>query len=531
MKINLNLEKGYIEKGYWEKITLGESLKQWSTLYSDQIAIIDGQTKITYENFNNEVNRLGAGLKKLGLVKGDKVVLQMPNSVSFIITSFALFRIGVIPVMALPAHRETELRGIFKVSEASAYIIKDKYLGYNYINLARELKKENSNIKNVIVDGQSEEFISLESILNNNANAPIDEEIDFREIAILLLSGGTTGIPKLIPRRHTDYLYVAKTLAEKCSMDEKSIYLAVLPIAHNFPLGCPGIIGTFTVGGTVVICHTPSPDEILPLIEEENVTITGVVPTLAGLCMEFLQLDSKFDLSSLKIIQVGGSVLDAITSKKIMDTFGCTLQQIYGIAEGLICCTRLDDSVEVISTCQGKPISAGDEVHIVDEDGKDVKDGEVGELIVRGPYTILGYYNLPEVNTKSFNKEKYYLTGDKACITPDGNYQILGRIKEQINRSGEKITPSELEELLCRHKMIKEASVVGVPDNSLGERICAFLITDNQTININEIREFLVSQGLATFKMPDQVEFINSWPLTSVGKINKEKLKDLAQIN
>lgn len=542
MKTNNILEKEYIDKGYWKDINLGNMLRKWSRIYSEKIAVVDGDTRITYKQLNQKADKLVKGFKKLGLKKGDKVVLQLPNSLSFVVISFAFFKMGVIPIMALPAHRETELKGIFETSKATTYIIKDKHLGYDYRDLARNLKRENSKIDKVIVDGEEEEFIPLKSLISNDIfviddivvndyiddNSNVDERIDFKDIAFLLLSGGTTGIPKLIPRRHTDYLYVAETLAHKCKMDENSVYLAVLPIAHNFPLGCPGMIGTFSVGGTLVMCKAASPDEILPLIEEERVTMTALVPALASICLEFLELENDFDISSLKLIQIGGSVLDSVTAHKVMNSFNCTLQQVYGITEGLICCTSIDDTKDIICNCQGKPISLGDEVRIVNENGEDVKKGEVGELIVRGPYTILGYYNLPRVNKKCFTNDGYYCTGDKAYITYEGNYQIVGRIKEQINRAGEKITPSELEELLSKHEMIKEASVVGIKDSSLGERICAFIITDNKKLNINEIRKFLRTQGLATFKMPDQVEVIKSWPLTSVGKINKEKLKNLA---
>ena len=208
-----------------------------------------------------------------------------------------------------------------------------------------------------------------------------NESVDYKELGLLLLSGGTTGIPKLIPRRHCDYLYVAEYSGLRCGLNEESIYLAALPMSHNFPLGCPGIMGTLFYGGKIVICPTTSPDEIIPLIEEERVTITGLVPAMANMCIEFLEMD-EYDISSLKLIQIGGSVLDHITAKKIERGFSCKLQQIFGIAEGLISTTSLDDDSETIYNTQGKPISEYDEALIVDEEGKELPVEEYGELIV-----------------------------------------------------------------------------------------------------------------------------------------------------
>ncbi|MDU1320893.1 MAG: AMP-binding protein [Clostridium botulinum] len=522
--LKIKLEK-YYDDHAWRKITLGQALVNWSQKYKDTIAISDNGKEFSYEQLNEEANKFAYGFKEQGFEKGDKVVLQIPNSWEFVVISFAFFKLGVIPIMALPAHRETELKGIFKTSEAIAYIIKDRYLGFDYREMARNLSKQLPKLEKVFVIGDSEEFISFENIKKENTSEFNDNNIDYKEVGLLLLSGGTTGIPKLIPRRYTDYLYVAEKSAKKCKLTSSSVYLAALPMAHNFPLGCPGVLGTLSVGGKVVICRNTSPDEIIPLIEKEQVTITGLVPAMASMCMEFLEYDDTFDLSTLKVLQIGGSVLDPSIAEKIQKTFGCKLQQIFGIAEGLICCTDLEDSDETIYHNQGKPISEYDEVLIVDENEKEVNEEEFGELIVRGPYTIYGYYNLPEVNKICISEKGYFKTGDKARKMKDGNYQIVGRLRELINRAGEKIMPSEIEELLLKHRYIKEVQVVGVKDIKLGERICVFILEDEKKLSLKDIRSFLADLGTATYKLADQLLYVKNWPLTSVGKIDKKKLK------
>lgn len=525
IKIKEKLEDFY-DKEVWNHLSLGDFLTKVSNKYSEKIAINENGNEYSYKEIESISNRYAKGFLKEGFKKGDKVVLQLPNSAELIFVAFALFKIGVIPIMSLPAHRKTEISGIIELSEAKAYIAQDRYLGFSYTEMIREVIKENRTDIKVFIQGDNEEFRSLTEI---KVNTPIEENVnvDYKDIGLLLLSGGTTGIPKLIPRRHCDYLYVAEYSGRRCGLTEESVYLAALPMSHNFPLGCPGIMGTLFYGGKIVICPTTSPDEIIPLIEEERVTITGLVPAMANMCIEFLEMD-EYDISSLKLIQIGGSVLDQITAKKIERGFSCKLQQIFGIAEGLISTTSLDDDSETIYNTQGKPISEYDEVLIVDEEGKELPVEEYGELIVRGPYTIYGYYNLDEINKNCITEDCYFKTGDKARKLKDGNFQIVGRLKEMINRAGEKITPTELEEILLTHDKIVEVQVVGIPDQILGEKIGVFVLSGDNEITLNEIRTFLKEHGVAHFKLPDLVKKVDAWPLTSVGKISKETLRKSA---
>ena len=520
-----NAIEEYEKLGYWEPLTLGQQLSLWAEKYQYRVALVEDETRITYREFDRKVDELASGFFNLGIKKGDNVVVQLPNRIAFVITCFALFRIGALPVLSLPAHRESELDGIFSLAKPIAYIIPTSYLGFNYKKMADQLVKKHSSVKLIITDGKSENAINLADIRMPLVDL---EPPSYRDTALLLLSGGTTNTPKLIPRTHADYAYNAKSSARRCKLNSHSVYLAVLPVAHNFPLCCPGILGTLSVGGKVVMCKTASYDEAFPLIKKERVTITSLVPAMVNLWLEVLEWDILSDISSLEVLQVGGSMLDENLAKRIRPLMQCQLQQVFGMAEGLICCTSIDDPEHIIHSCQGRPISQGDEIRIVDADGNDVASGEYGELLVRGPYTIKGYYRAPEQNRRDFTADGFFRTGDRARITPEGNIQIGGRIKEQINRAGEKIIPAEVESYLCLHPDIKEASLIGLPDENLGEKNCAYLITDNRDIGLAEIHSFLNDLGVARYKMPDQVERIDYWPLTSVGKVDKTKLKELA---
>ena len=502
---------------------MGEFITDCAKTYRDKTAIVDGDVRLSYNELDELSTKYANGLLKAGFKKGDKIVLQLPNCYEFIVISFAMFKIGIIPIMSLPAHRKNELKGIIEKSEAVAYIAKDRYLGFSYVDMIRDIKSELNKKLEVYILGDSQEYEKFLSLIENDYPYK-HPDVDYKSIGLLLLSGGTTGIPKLIPRRHCDYIYVAKKTGERCNLNQTSVYLASLPIAHNFPLGCPGIMGTFAKGGKVVLSNVTSPDEILPLIEEKKVSITGFVPAIANICMDYLEYED-YDLSSLKIVQVGGSVLEPWLAEKIEKIFDVKLQQIFGIAEGLILTTNIEDNEKTRLQTQGKPISEYDEILIVDEQGKEVEREEYGELIVRGAYTIYGYYNLPEVNEISMTEDCYFKTGDKARKLKNGNYQIVGRIKEIINRAGEKITPSELEEILLTHKNINSVQVVGVPDNLQGEAIAVFILNGEKKLTLEEVRRFLISNNVADFKLPDIVKYMDAWPLTALGKIDRNKLK------
>lgn len=258
--------------------------------------------------------------------------------------------------------------------------------------------------------------------------------------------------------------------------------------------------------------------------------VTALVPAMVTVCMEMLEWDEDYDISSLRILQVGGAMLEDSLADKIIEEWPCKLMQVFGTAEGLLSFTSPEDEGSLIARCQGTPVSPADEVKIVDEEDKAVPEGVFGELLSRGPYTIDGYYMAEEANKKSFTSDGFYRTGDKAMWTKDRRLRLGGRIKEQINRAGEKIMPSEIEAYLCRHSKIKEVAVVGVPDETLGNRICAFLVTDDEAgIDLQEIHRFLREIGVAAYKMPDQIERVETWPLTSVGKIDKKALERMAQ--
>ena len=503
-------------------LPIAAQLRCWAARYSTQTALVDDGGALTYSELDVRVDQLAAGLDSLGLRSGQHVIVQLPNGNAFVILLFALLRLGAIPVLAMPSQRELDIDALIALAQPVAYFIH----GENHAGLARQMMHKHACLRHVLTIEQcaDDEFTPLFS-LRGELQAWRQPEVS--ATALLLLSGGTTGTPKLIPRRHADYSYNFSASAELCGINAQSVYLAVLPVAHNFPLACPGILGTLACGGKVVLTNSASCDEVMPLIAECRATHVALVPALAQLWAQAREWEES-DLSSLRVIQVGGARLDPTLAEQVIATFNCTLQQVFGMAEGLLCFTRLNDPLVSVLHSQGRPLSPLDEIRVVDEEENDVAPGETGQLLTRGPYTISGYYRAPEHNARAFTAQGFYRTGDNVRRDEAGNLYVEGRIKEQINRAGEKIAATEVEAALMRLEAVKDCAVVAAPDTLLGERICAFIIAQQTPFDYQQLRHQLTRLGLSAWKIPDQIEFLTHWPLTAVGKVDKKRLTALA---
>lgn len=514
----------YREEGYWRGETFGEMLRERAARIGDLIAIVGGETRLSYLELDVRADTLAAGFQKIGIKSQDRVIVQLPNIIEFFEVCFALFRLGALPVFALPLHRKSEITYLVEFTEAVAYVIPDVDAGFDYRKLARQVQVKIRSLANVVVVGEAEEFVALRDLYSEPAYLTEPSPSD---VAFLQLSGGSTGLPKLIPRTHDDYIYSLRASVEICGLHEKSVYLAALPIAHNYPLSSPGVLGTLYAGGRVVLAPRPSPEDTFPLIAQEHVTITALVPPLALVWLEAASI-RHYNLSSLQVLQVGGAKFSAEVATRVQAKLGCTLQQVYGMAEGLVNYTRLDDSEELIVGTQGKPMSPHDEIRVVDDDDCEVERGQVGHLLTRGPYTIRGYFKAEEHNVKAFTPDGFYRTGDLVRITSSGYLIVEGRAKDQINRGGDKVAAEEVENHILAHFAVHDVAVVSMPDEFLGERTCAFVIPQHKSLlTAAELKQFLRSRGLAAYKIPDRVEFVDSFPQTGVGKVSKKALREV----
>lgn len=515
----------YVEAGHWDGRTLGTLLRHWAQQYADRTAVVAGDERLSYRQLDERADRMAAGLADLGIRTGDRVLVQLPNNSAFPVLFFALARLGAIPALTLPAHRITEIGHLARLSGAVAYVIADEYGAFDYRTLAAAVLEQAPELRHVLVAGDPGPYTALAKV---DAEPRAFADPDPADVALLLVSGGTTGVPKLIPRTHNDYGFNARASATACELDQDTVYLACLPIAHNFPLACPGMLGTLAVGGKVVLAPSPAPGDAFRLIESERVTHTALVPPLIPLWIDAAEWDPA-DLSSLRVLQAGGSKLSADLARTIPDALGCAVQQVFGMAEGLLNYTRSEDDADLVAVSQGRPLSEDDELRIVDPDGREVAPGEAGELLVRGPYTLRGYYRAPEVNATAFTPDGFYCSGDLVRRLPSGHLVVEGRVKDTIDRNGESVSAEEVEAHVAAHPQVRRCAAVGLPDpGGEGERICAVIVpagTSGPTVQ--ELRAFLLERGVASFKLPDRVSTVTDLPLTAIGKIDKRALRTM----
>ncbi|MEU3914335.1 AMP-binding protein [Streptomyces sp. NPDC029721] len=513
----------YRELGYWTDETLG-TWPSGTPGRAARTALTGPDGDMTFAELDLAADRMAAGLRARGLRAGEHVVVQLPNTPDFVALSLALFRLGARPVFALPAHREAEITHLVDTAEAVLYVCPPESLDPEYGRLAKEVAARCPSLREVLVAGASASFATLGEADADPVELPAPDPFD---VALFLLSGGTTGRPKLIPRTHADYTYQLRESARLCGFGPDSRYLAVLPAAHNFALACPGVLGTLRLGGTAVLAPAPTPEVCFPLIERTRATATSLVPPLLRLWLDAADWNDS-DLSSLGLLQVGGAKLDAAAARQVPAALGCTLQQVYGMAEGLLNYTRLDDPRDVVFRTQGRPLSPADEVLVLREDGTPAGPGEPGELLTRGPYTLRGYYRAPEHNRVRFTEDGYYLTGDLVTRSAAGNLEVVGRVNDVVNRGGEKVPALELEEHLAADPRIAAAAVVALPDELWGECTCACVVPADagDPPRLREVQAALRARGLAAYKLPDHLVVFSELPLTAVGKVDKKALRE-----
>ena len=519
----------YVREGYWRRETIAQAIgaaaRRHAAERPDAIAVADGQRKLGFAAVLREAARVAALLESRGIVRGDRIIVQLPNCVEFVTLMLACAEIGAVPVMALPALRRAELEHLITLASPAAIAVAPQFRGFDHAALARELRGRSADLRTIFTTEPADETISLDSAVEPRGEIGSRGGDPF-DLAILLLSGGTTGLPKLIPRTHADYLCGAAAAAPVCGITTESRVLIALPVEHHFALGAPGLVGALITGATTILSESAQAADIVRIAAVEKATHLPCVPALA-ISILLLPENARDGLENLHVITVGGQRLQEPTARELRRVFpNLRVQQVLGMTEGVLCYTRLDEGDDLACTTQGRPASPGDEIRVVDPDGRETTRGEIGELWCRGPCTVRGYYRAEAENRICFTVDGFYRTGDLVRQTASGNLVVAGRIKDQINRGGEKISAEEVESHIIAHPAVIAAAVVAMPDARMGEKACAFVtLAPGAALSLEGLARFLAERGLARFKLPERVEIIEAMPLTNVGKIKKAELK------
>ena len=523
-------------EAFQEGDTLFTVLKRQADRLGDRPFVKDAAESLSYGGFLERVRHVAGGLHGLGVRRGDAVFVQMPNGIAMASVCFACARIGAAAILLLPGYRTGDIVPLAERIRPVAWIAPGRHLGFDYVPLMKDVASACPSLASLVclqegVPGT----VAFSSV--RKAEPLADDALDAPHPssdgdAVVICTGGTTGFPKPVPRTHRQLLVLAGACCRRCRLDSTLVYLAALPLGHVFIFAVPGLVGAMLCAGRAVFASAPSTDEIFPLVEAEGATMTTLVPPLIPIWLDALSWDGS-DLSTMDLIQVGGAPVRGSLLADLARETDCRVQQCYGYSEGLVTMTDPLGFSEIGDpSVQGLPVLEEDEVRIIRPDGSDVAVGEKGELISQGPYLCGHYFRFPELGDV-FDDKGYIHSGDQACWVGDGKFSVCGRLKDLINKNGEKFSPLEIEEIVKRHPAVKDACVVGVPQDDGAERVCAWIMVDEgadgEMPDLGALRSFLMQEGLAQYKLPELLYETDSWPLSAYGKVVRYKLVSMAQ--
>jgi non-ribosomal peptide synthetase component E (peptide arylation enzyme) len=522
--------RAWLRSGAWLSETIGSVLRQTARHRASATAVVDEGGRLTYPELDARSIGVAQQLRALGLQPGERVLVQVGIGRSAVVTLMGLFRAGVIPVCTVPQYRLFELSALAEQSEARAHLVEVGAGGSSdLVALARDVRAASPNVRDVIVVGADpdaeSDTVPLDTSHGLDDTGPTLEDLQPSplDVGAFQLSGGTTGVPKIIPRFHAEYVGYANAWCNRLALSGEDVILWSLPITHNAGMLC-FLIPAILSGATLVLHSRFEIEEFLGTIERERVTVTGSIGPIAARLLDYEHPES-FDLSSVRLF------VTLNRAAQIEEHLGVPAQCIYGITEGLLLASRPGSTARPRHETVGFPASPVDEVRILEPGLEtEVTDGAIGELCFRGPSVLRGYYGDRAATEAAFTTDGFFRTGDLVRahdVEGTRYFSFEGRIKDNIDRGGEKFGVEPIEVFLASHPSILQAAVVGMPDPYLGERVCAFVIprAGAASPRVEDVGEFLLERGLAKFKLPERIELVDGFPVTSVGKLDRVALR------
>lgn len=517
----------------WPGVTMGDLLDKAADVYPDKEALVDKTSRYTYAQVREMANRLAVSLMELGIRKQDRVLLQLPNWHEFVWSYFALQKIGAIVTLLLARHGQTEIHHICRLTGATAWIVPERYRDIDYLPIIDNVSKANPDLKFVILarGKDNKRSLSLEKLIEkgslseSNLQKLAERRPDPMEIEHMGPTGGTTGLPKVVPRTHNIHICRTEYTARAWELSSNDTCLIVAPVAHDLTFS-NAFCATIFMFGRLVMLDSTDPEDVLRAIQKERVTAIAWVPALASRLVNYEKL-KDYDVRSLQKMLCGGQAVTPELIKDVNEKLGCKFINCYGGTEGQQVMTRLDYHQAAVHTNVGRPTCPCSTYKVIDTNEKERPPNMQGELVVKGPDVFTGYYNSPEENRKAFTSDGFFKTGDMARIDDSGIITITGRFKDVVMRGGENISPVEIEGLIITHPAVDQVSVIGMPDRLLGEKICAYIqLKPGAKSSFDDMISFLNVKGASVLQLPERIEFIDSLRLTKAGKSDKKHLRE-----
>lgn len=521
----------YVALGVLTRETLASVFRDVAARNPNRTALSDAEWSCTYQELDELTDRAGAAFLALGLRPLDRVIFQLPNIRELVVALVGCFKAGLIPICTLAAHRRLEIGYIGKHAEAVAHFVAED-TKFDYLAFSRELRAEIPTLRHTVVlrgpgaaDAPTLQSLIAAQDLAAARRALAAVELDPFQVALFQLSGGTTGIPKIIPRFHNEYVYTVRTVVEFHGLDEATVAYTPNPMMHNAPMACIWMPALFT-GGEVTVCASLDAAVLGPFLERRRPNWMFVPPPVLIRLKDAGWIErAGFARSKGFSTASGAAKLSALIGN-------APTWPLFGMTEGLLCYCNASDPTEARNGTVGRPLSEHDEVKLLrpaSEEGVD--DGEIGELAVRGPCTVRGYYDAADRDAVAFTSDGFYRSGDLMRIRVIDGVRYLvfeGRVKDVVDRGGEKINCEEVERISVGHPDIAAISVVAMPDPLYGQRACAFVIpiTGRAPPTVGGLGAYLETQGMAKFKWPERIEIVSEFPLTTSGKLSKPRLRE-----
>jgi fatty-acyl-CoA synthase len=496
----------------------------------DSTFLIYQDRRLTFSQVDARSTALAAALAELGVEKGDRVAIDLPNWPEFVISMFAAAKVGAIIVPLNPRYTVPELQYMLRHSEATVVVCAENFNGTDYLQLFEGFLTSLPDLQYLVTVGEEDlwyddRIYQFEDLISSGEGRSMPTvTIDPNEdVFAIMYTSGTMGKPKGVALTHTNLLIPAARTADAIQLSSRDIVFGVTTVFHVFGLG-PGIIGTAAAGASLVLQEQFQPAAALELIERHKVTVHYGVPTV--FITEMREADRpKRDLSSLRIgIAAGAPVSDDLV-RRIRAELCPDVQVAYSLTEtgSSVAVTRPADTADKQVFTVGRPLP-GTDVRVLDLDGTILPVESLGELAVKGPGVMKGYYRQPGETAQAFDDEGYFLTGDLGLVDDEGYVHIVGRRKELIIRGGFNVYPREVEDRLHAHPAVLDVAIVGLPHEVLGEVVCACIVpVEGAIITGEEIKEWCRG-ALADYKVPDLVRFFDSFPLTGSGKVRRVEL-------
>jgi cyclohexanecarboxylate-CoA ligase len=527
----------YIDRGYWDELSISDILRRNAERYPDKEAAVDSETRLTWAELEERANRIAVGLLKSGMKRDQAMIAQLPSSATSLLLLLACHRAGILCCFSPMTFRYNELRHIAQTVKAVAVVTPWRYRGVDYFTMAREIAREVPELTLFLVTDEDvpQGARSFRSVCETPFERGIHEAslrgMAFRpfEVSAFVLSSGTTGMPKCIEHTGASFKSAGWGVVQRAKLTEDDVIGNIAPFS-----GGPGLQNwwsAFQAGAKTCLLEHFSPDRALELIQGEGITYLSVIPTQLIRMLKECDLD-RYDLGTLRVIRTGAAALDASLARETEQRFNCKVliaggsQETFSFAQ-----SGVDDPREKRLSTLGRPFP-GNEIKIVDDHGREAPAGQTGQLLARGAATSSGYYGDLDATLEAWGtigNEGWFNTGDLARVDEQGYLTLVGRKKEMILRGGQNIYPREIEDLLLSHPTVRQALIIGIPDPVMGERVCACVTpVVGNVISFEDMTAFLREKGLAVHKLPERLMVMEHLPQLADGqKVDKITLRNM----